>query len=232
MRRSRVMLGVAVCLLVTTGLAHATLDGPAWPPPGGVTFWSSGTSAGSPNEATYSFSNFDLASHDLYWGPIAESVKISLDASGPDGGDVLSFSSSTSKVATWTGTEYLGWLSGTDTFTWSLLPVRYTITLIGGAAWINPDTIAEGIEGDAGQVAKVTGNFIAKMHAEALWDEQWWYPTDFIFDNVNEYPGTVSISEMNGGFWSRDVVPEPVTMLGFIIGVGGLARYMRKRRVA
>jgi hypothetical protein len=74
--------------------AVAGLIGPEFPPPGDVTFSSSGTSIGAEGGVTFSFSDFNLgAASALYWGARdANAVGLALDGEINDSDEFLTLS--------------------------------------------------------------------------------------------------------------------------------------------
>ena len=84
---------IAVCVIVWANAAWAdTITGPSYPPPGGVTFSSSGNFR--TGTATWNYSNFNSAQYgQLWWGPATLSaIQIAFDGSADSAGETrLSF---------------------------------------------------------------------------------------------------------------------------------------------
>lgn len=105
-----------------------------------------------------------------------------------------------------------------------------------GVAWLM-------IVGGSGQGLFQKGGKNAEYIAEGGWDGTGMLPpgvTADMFISFNVGPNQTSIGAPPWGNWSKDpalvksipFIPEPVTLLGLVLGGTGLTTYIRRRRVA
>jgi hypothetical protein len=125
-------------------------------------------------------------------------------APGPDGLQGTADDLGTFKASGWDagegGTNVVTAVSDTSTFT-------FTFTLGSGASW------------DGSWQFLVDGSKYGQGTANA--------PGDWVQDFFGDY-GTGG--GLSGNMGSGYPIPEPVTMAGLALGIGCLARYVRKRR--
>ncbi|MHC4697673.1 MAG: hypothetical protein ACYTFA_13125 [Planctomycetota bacterium] len=207
-RRGSLVLIVVLALTVPLALGLGDPVGPTWPPPGGADWAGSGISPGHTGGLDWQYSNFDFVGGglaELWWGTVAGSTGISLDNGGNyTGAEILTFSAalSTSTQAVWTGQSYLTWLHQTSGWQTDTIDVRLTITLSGGATWIDPGPT--GVTGHDGTIAVITGDYVANILAEGYMPSNpsgafAWQPINVGFDSVNTAGSTGT--SFNAGFW-------------------------------
>ena len=93
-------------------------------------------------------------------------------------------------------------------------------------------------ETDVGQYISGTGTGLHPGWAAAngggagAWDMDWSWGSEVVPLQYSDF--AVNVIDLGGGDYrvSLTPVPEPVTMAGLALGIGGLARYVRKRRTA
>jgi len=200
----------SACALSTA----ATLTGPSYPPPGNVSFVSSGAGSGIGAGKTFSYSNFDPSAYGvLYWGPT--SVQIGY---------------STSPLGDMTFAGCTGLSCEFDDNTDWIRPTRMLLTLSGNIGSEQTESSLGVNTAPTYPLFLVSGNFSATFVFQA--NNGGWQPIDQI---SNESLGTfvgnpTNDKSVNFGFFSSSPTPEP----GYsaLIGLGLLGfGWTRKRRV-
>ncbi|HPF38269.1 MAG TPA: hypothetical protein P5081_11305 [Phycisphaerae bacterium] len=187
-------IAAAFTTALSTSFAHATLQGPAYPPPNDVTVTPVGENAGAAGGITFQFTNVDLTDLTaLYWG-LDQMVEVSLNTLTHD---YLTYTGHTSTTATWLGTSTLYTLSGQVPHN-----TRLTITLTGAATFIDASSV--GVMSDEVVVAVISGDFSANFRFE-LDDPANADPYDalfVVFDAAqNTAPSDIVQSGFGAGFW-------------------------------
>ena len=210
-----IMLAVVAITVLAGGTWAAAYDGPAYPPPGGVS-WSGSGDPGKGTGMQWSYSNFDFAGGygggqgilELYWGPLNKfpSLGISVDDySGVDqASEKLSYQSHTATTAVWMGQGIISWKEWWDQQYWESDPVttRITITLSGAAQWVPVGAVPGTLPDAYDVVARVTGDYTARILAEFDGPAAWWRPVHDEFNRLETYPSHRSFCEVQAGFWS------------------------------
>lgn len=208
MARIAVPLAVLTLLLTCLGGAHAVVVGPQWPPPGGCTWYYTG-SAGDASGARLEFYSFDPSKYDqLYWGPWdTTSPGVALDGAIDEVGESsmdwagLTWSG---QRATWTGESEMAWTdSGTGERKSAVLNTKFEIVL-QGATFIDGSSL--GVPGGVPVVAPVTGSFWATMCASAEYQGAWWSANP-LADYLHAGPGTPVQTSFSGGFYTTSSTP-------------------------
>jgi hypothetical protein len=201
---------VAVISLLGTAPAYAALLGPVYPAPGGTTFSSTGTSAGSGGGIVASYSGINApAQTELYWGPAAGSVQVSL--TGTSSYTTLNFDSSVSNLAgglaRWTasGVAYSNPTPGGQS---GPLKVRFTVTQVTPAT--NAFMAAPSDIAAVGAVlnVKTTGSAYSLnwiFEAEYPPGSNTWVPVNNLAQQVAGSTNT----GFNGGFYYAAPPPPP-----------------------
>src|SRR5438552_6346024 len=104
-RFTLLFFGVTVSFITNAALQ---LQGPVYPPPGGVTFSSAGGEMGRAGGRTWYFTNtIAAATNVVYWGPTNNGVAMSFVSPGFSGPEIMTFnpglSSLNAGIGVWTG---------------------------------------------------------------------------------------------------------------------------------
>jgi hypothetical protein len=230
---------VTLVSLLGAAPAFAALQGPVYPAPGGNSFSSTGTSEGAAGGINASYSGINLAPlAQLYWGPQAGSVQVSLTGNSSSSFTTLNFDSTVSNlaggVARWTatGVPYSnptpGGLSGP-------LKVRFTVTQLTPAT--NAIVAAPSDIASVGAVVnvKTTGSAYSLnwiFEAEYPPGSNTWVPVDTLSQLT---PGSTNTS-FNGGFFFANatagvpaVGPMGALLLSALLAGCGLLVIRRRR---
>jgi hypothetical protein len=239
-RYVRPLILVAALLLVCLANHPAqALDGPFWPPPGGTTLSTSGTSMGTGSGYTFTFTKFNPGYYStLEWGPWdSNSIHLSMDGTVDTAGETITLthfgSNGNSGYAYGYGTTTIDTVFGSkavDTY------FQVVITdLSGGGNGGVPYDSANGLFNVTSAIAS-TGGFQATLWAEASdHNSNSWYSFDTYY-NINHTPYLAqnqAISDFSGGFWydAPTAVPEPATVLFLalsLFGAGAVGRKFKK----
>jgi hypothetical protein len=141
---------ISASLLLGASLAKATPVGPVYPPPGGVTFSTSGAaSAADAGGKNYIFSGFNSSAYsDLYWGLSSSTLTTAgLDGSVND----FTFGQVLGSTAIWKTTS--SWYDPANNTNYSV-KINLDITLSGGAFWV--DAASLGLDPSLGVVANLS----------------------------------------------------------------------------
>ena len=235
-RRSEIRIAWAsfavLTLTVTIQPAAAALVGPAFPPPGGVTYSFSGLGAGEAGGATIHFSDIDeTLFQNLYWGAWDNlAVRAKMDStddtfndSGPFQNEVLDFDAMQSNLAN----GIARWSGGTELPTaFGNLPiaVRFTLTVLDSTNAPAPLTTAS-VSGlpspnfGALDILAIPGNgdFSANLLFEARREgdrSAVWAPFNEVFDTLidanNGYcPGCANTHFYGAFFFESVPAPDP-----------------------
>ncbi|HYE03671.1 MAG TPA: GC-type dockerin domain-anchored protein [Phycisphaerales bacterium] len=161
----------SVVVLVFTAAAPAQLQGPVFPPPGGVTFAGTGL-AGSAGGRTLNYSAVDVAQFGtLLWGPAsATAVQVALASAHPL--TALNYSAADSALpgmARWTGSVVYSPPQAAP----QTVPVRFTLTQLTPAPYLL--TAPAAISGSGAVVDVLAGgsSFSVNILFEAFYGGQW-----------------------------------------------------------
>jgi hypothetical protein len=222
------------------GLAYSDPTGPAYPPPGGVTFTSSGNS-GSAGGEVYNFSNFNFSQFgSLWWGPTNASDLPADSSAGIQNVNAPGYMTFSGYDSTATGLNNSGGYVWNSTANWTFdslndgvvnVPTRFVLNFAGNA---NPTTKAMAAipSGDpAEEVANITGNFQGNFVFEADFQGTWRPVLDF-YNSAHCISGCGVDTSADFGFWSTppaSTVPEPrfygFLMVGMITLIAMVRRY-------
>ena len=187
--------------------------GPVYPPPGGVTFGSSGD-IGRTGGLTWSYSGFTQSgwTHMIYGS--AASPDLAFDApngTGPcascdtgvdEPGETLSFSAGDSNLAggvlVWTGSAKINVLGSNTT-----LPTRLTMTVTDGNGAVSlMDPSSVGLDPEIGGLVLVDTHpsYSVNLVFEAQYAATW-TPVKDLFDSLSTDPGAMVQDDFQAGFW-------------------------------
>lgn len=209
----------------------ATILGPVYPPPGGVTFVGSG-STGSGIGRTQFYTGMDLsATEDMWWG-YASIDNPRHSSQGSTGQMVFSSYNPVTGLAIWNSTANMTWSTAFGTQNISTRMVvqfqPYTGVASGflSSGFLTPTTKgAAGISGNpAESVLLVTGDFQAQIRYETSGGT----PLLDYYNGSSSFGGGV-ITNASAGFWYSET-PEPVSFA--LTGIGLLAAGLLGRRRA
>ncbi len=222
---SKRIVVLALLLGGTAQIAAAAIipAGPAYPPPGGVTFGSAGTNPGDAGGFTYIFTGFDVSGlANLWYGvdltyPPAAALDGSLDA--------MTFSGVSGSTATWDGTT--DWddpsVAGGGTVS---VPTRLELTVSGGPSWVTLPipgytfpAIGAVIDNSAGSDFSLNFIFTADTGGGG------YVPINTI---QQVPPGGQTLTSVGFGFYS--VVPEPSSIAMAGLGLLAMIGYGVSRR--
>lgn len=212
------LLGVLFCLLSFN--ASAALDGPSFPPPGGVDYAFVGTSMGDSGGLTIEFQNFaPSAFSELYWGPVGDILaRLSVLPTGESAAMQLVMAEG--RYAQWQGWAWYydqqNELRGTPTW---LMATIYSASP-GYPAWSILPGIGAVVDNSAGL------DFSVHLFLQATDSGGNWMPLNSI-----PHEGS-SFSSFTGGFWSAAPVPEPSTCVaaGLLLLPLGLGLLRREKK--
>jgi hypothetical protein len=210
---------VAILILWTLFFALVplvlALEGPVFPPPGGVTLITSGACApprpveeciGRAGGTDLTFIDFDLSqSLALYWGPEdANAVGLAFDCAIDEPGETMTLDLGQSDLvfgmARWTGSADITYWDGA-TWVTSTLNTRFTLVTsdLEGPISLSPSTITDTA------VVTVPGDFVANLLMEACYDDNW-TPALELFDALYTRPEHeyCAISSVDHGFFYED----------------------------
>jgi hypothetical protein len=218
----------------TAGHADVLTGSGVYPPPGGVTFTSTGSSPDQGVKTANYTSLNPLDYTNLWWGPANLQTTMNGTLSS------LTFLNTSGTTATWTGTT-----SVFDHATSTTIPitVEFIATITSGASgWITPSTV--GITGDPLEVAQITGtSFVVTEQFLAKTSTGSYTTFSGLFNSLNGGPDpsqTLDQTSLKGEFFYTDpsfstsAVPEPSTWAMMILGFAGVGfmAYRRKSKPA
>jgi hypothetical protein len=210
---------VAVAIAAVTISAGAALTGPDYPPPGGVDFSYTGSSAADPGGLTLYFANFDTTKFSqLFWGS-AGAVSSRLGVTYGAASELMNFSGAGGPTAEWRGTAYY-YNSGNQlvsTETW----LKVTAYGAPDFYWTLVPEVGYVLDNSAGKNFSVNLQFLARDSYGSL----------VALNSIPHEGG--SASSFSGGFWyeAATPVPEPATYLaGALLLVPFGARLLRRNR--
>ena len=212
-------------LLICPALLSASLVGPAYPPPGGVTVVASGTGSGDTGGKTFAYSNFNSSQYStLYWGPISI---LNVDNVGDPPTANMSFvglngaAYEFDSTANWT---FNGTFTGTQH-----LPTRLLLTVSGLGAEDSESNLGA-TTNPTFPLFQVTGNFSANFVFQAFANSTWTPVNDY--QNQNNNSGPQNRKSASFSFFSTPATtPEPGTWMLFGTGLAGLV-FVRRRTSA
>ena len=209
-----------VALASTTFLtaAHAdVLVGPAYPPPGGVSFVNTAgqpAAAAGGNNLQYSSLN-PAAYNQLFWGPADVIATMNNNQS-----NLLSLVQPVSgQTATWTGQTQMS-----GTFYSGLVDVEFIATITGTGNWVLPSTV--GITGSdlPAVVAQITGTSftVQEQFLARIAGSNNAYVAFNDFYNQEHGTNTSDVYSGTSGEFFYSAVPEPSTWAMMILGFAGI----------
>jgi len=217
-------IALAVLLLgLAAPAAHALPAGPMYPAPGGNGFsLVSGTSGGDVGGWTFAYTGFDTAGlSNLYWGPWDNTTPIaSLDGTP----HVLTLSSISGTVATWSGTT--SWTDpNTSTFYPSIsILVNVNVGGLGANPWLLSTSVPgldPGVGTGIGAVVDNSSGADYTANFQFLADVGSGYQA---INTINQGSGGLTLSSFSAGFYT----PEPSVLMMLGLGLAGLG--VRGRR--
>lgn len=228
-------LSLVAILALATSTAFADLNGPAYPPPGGVTFAASGPGSGVSGGKTYHYSALDpLAFSELYW-TFTQIDNPWHSSQGASTGQMTFVGyNAGSGIATWESSGNMTWSTafGSQSVATELLVQCQPYTGIHdgqlGSGWLVPiDAATAGISTlpsswsvlDVAAVADPTDNYQVWFRYQTAGGS----PLLTYYDSSNSLGGSVNTSA-SGGFY--DVVPEPTSLV--LLAIGGAALLARR----
>jgi len=227
----------ALVLLTSLGLGHVAMATPTegYPPPGGVTYSSTGSSGGVGGKNA-SYSNLDPAAYsDIYWG-LASTTSAQAGLSGAL--NTLTFTDVIGSTAYFNGTtSYQNAYDGNDLVI--TVPIQLTLTLTGGT-WVTAASL--GLSSALGDLADITGTSFSVNEAftanfSAIADSG---ASNYqALNNVEQLPGNTGHTETSfgGGFYTDPPVASGVpdtagTFTLMAISLVGLLGLRRRLSVA
>jgi len=226
MSRSKLALLASCALLVGTAANAATLVGPAYPAPGGNTFFSSGNpSSGDAGGQDGNYGGFDAGAFlDLYWGP-----QWGTDP-GPRAGldgtlNALAFLSISGTTAIWQGTTSYTSPGGPGPGSCGSCDIRLEIDIsgLGANPWLLEASVV-GLSGLAPGIGAVVDNS-AGLDFTANFQFLADLGSGFVAINDVANAGGQTVSSVSGAFYS---VPEP--SLALLLGAGLIGRLAVRKR--
>ena len=203
-------LVAGVFLTVSMGIASAFIQGPDYPPPGGVTW--SGSGSGTSGTATWNYSNFDVSGLDsLYFG-LNQVDYGAIGAGLNNTADAFSLYSVSGTTAEWHASTT--WYNGSSNVPASTRLVM-TVGNLGPNPWTT-DLASIGLDtgfGDLGAVVDNSSgsNFTLDWKIEADTGSGWQ-----AINSVQQYLSHDGFTRTNfaTGFYSElTAVPEPTTLI-------------------
>jgi hypothetical protein len=225
---------IAIGLSLGAPLVKATPIGPVYPPPGGVSFSTSGaSSAGDAGGTNFIFSGFNSSDYsDLYWG-LASSTSA---AAGFDGGlSNFTFDQVLGSTAIWKATS--NWFDPAKNTNYSVT-INMDITLNGGAFWVAAGSL--GLDPNLGVLANLSfvpsGPFFNTFNISFVGQGP---PGSGLGSNtaLNSFEGPTN-STFSGGFYydppASSSVPDSgstlLLLIPAILGMCGMKRFKALRR--
>ena len=223
---------LAFVLLATASSAASASPvlGPTYPPPGGVTYSSTGSLGSGTLVGTYS--GFDLSATDqLWWG--ANSIQLAMDGAVDSAGETLVFNAGLSNLAAgfavYTGSTRL-FQNGNPT----AVGTQYSVTLtdlLGNALAFNTTSAGLGLGGNSFPLYEVTGGFKATQTLSANGQAYQTYFNNAPFKSPT--PGQLQSSVNRSFYYTENAVggvPEPATWGLMLLGFGAIGGTLRRRQ--
>lgn len=210
---NKIPLTTVVLWLAPAFAGASTLQGPVYPPPGGVTLGASGSS-GLSGGKTFSYSNFDPSQYGvLYWGPtsllIGEPNNTEFD---------MTFNSCSNSTCEFDAP--VGWY----------LPTRLILNVSGFLGAPVTEASQGVFAAPTYPLFQVNGNFSTTFEFEALQNGSW-VPIDTIpNESLGTPAGNTNVKSANFGFFDTLPTPEPASMV--LIGAGLVCMGVIRRRKA
>jgi hypothetical protein len=226
----RILTLMPVSLFLGVSLAKATPIGTVYPPPGGVTFSTSGAaSAGDAGGKNFIFSGFNSSAYsDLYWGLSSPTSA----AAGFDGSvSNFTFDQVLGSTAIWKATS--NWFDPANSTNYNVT-VNMDITLNGGAFWVTAGSL--GLDPNLGVLANLSfvpsGPFFNTFNIKFVGQGP---PGSGLGSNtaLNSFEGQTN-SSFNSGFYydppaSSSVPDSGSTLLLLIPAILGLCGMRRAK---
>ena len=240
-------LVAAICasalVLVATSADAGTLVGPAFPPPGNVTFTAGASNPGAVGGKTNTYSNLNPSAYDrLFWGPSdASAVGISLDPGNVvTPGEFMNYDSADSNLAAGK-LVFRGQTSLFDAVSgFHNIFTQLTISVFDSSSnpiAFTPSGSISGFTGTSAALAQITGTgFQVNLYAEGSYTNGSGYLNlDKLYGDANTTGKFENVS-VSGGFFSDSPVaaesstPLPAAALGGVVLLGGLSTRRRTRQ--
>jgi len=206
------------------GPSTGEVQGPVYPPPGGVTLNTSGQ-LGSGLGVFFYFTDFDLSQvNALAWGVDSnEPIQLAMDGTVDASGETLQFNAMDSDFANgvmrWTGSaEFTYQDPVTMNFTTVTLDTRLTVHVYDNSSDITISAATDaGLPEEIGGLAPVnenypTGGTNSPMTVNLLMEaffEGAWQPVDDVFSSRNTPESSSVITSFGGGFYYLPLDSQP-----------------------
>lgn len=216
-------------LFLLTSVATATIVGPVFPPPGGVTTSGSGTSQSGAGRTNF-YQNLDNSAYaSLWFGYSSLANPIHSTQSGPAGQMSAPVYNPVTGIFISNSTTNLVWNTAfgqqniATRFEYQFQPYSGTNTGPLASGFLTPDS--QSLAGLLGsEPLLVTGN---SFQVWFRWETAGGTPLLDYYNTSNSLGGSVFTSSSTG-FWA-DQVPEPATVSLIAVSLAGLA-WVRRRR--
>ncbi len=191
----------------------ATLAGPEYPPPGGVTFAPSGAGSGIGLGKTFSYSNFDATKYgQLYWGPVSI---LNVNNVGETPATNMAFAGLVGEFYEFDSTA--AWSYDSIQTGLVQLPTKFLLSVIG-LGTENTEASLGATTNPSYPLFQVTGNYSATFVFQVFYNSAWTPVRDF--QNAHNNLGNTQVqTSVNFAFFNTDAAPEPGTWAMFGIGV-------------
>lgn len=202
MRNAMVYLFVGTLPLA----ASADIEGPSFPPPGGVEFVAFGESAGDEGGITFALFEHDpdVIAAGLYYGKNSElPVQLAMDGEIDSPGESLSFEGIDGNQAVWIG-ESTVLIADGGGYTPQPIDTRFTMTMMDSddvpIDMIDPLSVDPAFPANVGAVIQVTGAFQTTWRFEAFWNGTW-QAVNPLFDSLETDPDSGVVASFNSGYY-------------------------------